>query len=117
MMADMARWLPLALILAMTLLACEATATPSSEPSAATASLSDAVEPSASAAPASTPPPPAEHRIGIRVVDGRAEFFDRLTDERWVPRGFNHWRWTFTGGYLMDATFRAGENALEDAKA
>jgi hypothetical protein len=42
----------------------------------------------------------AEHRIGVRVVDGVAELFDRATDERWVPRGFNHWRWALTGGYL-----------------
>ena len=36
-----------------------------------------------------TPTPP-EHRIGIRMVDGRAEFFDRATGSRFVPRGADH---------------------------
>ena len=112
----MARWLPPTMILAMALVACEATATPSSEASDVPASATTTLAPSASATPAPTPPPPAEHRIGIRMVDGRAEFHDRITDEEWVPRGFNHWQWAFTGGYLMDATFRAGENALDEAR-
>ena len=33
-----------------------------------------------------TPPPP-EHCIGVRVVDGVGEFYDRVTGERFVPRG------------------------------
>ncbi len=65
----------------------------------------------------SVPVEPSRHRIGIRTIDGEAEFYDRVTGERWVPRGFNHWRWTLTGGHLMDGTFRAGENSLDAAKA
>lgn len=58
-----------------------------------------------------------EHRIGVRSDgDGEAEFYDRVTGQQWVPRGFNHWRWTTTGGYLMDRTFRAGANDLDAAK-
>ena len=30
-----------------------------------------------------------EHRIGVRVVDGEGEFFDRATGETFVPRGAN----------------------------
>ncbi len=33
---------------------------------------------------------PPEHRIQVRVVDGRGEFYDRLTGEKFVPRGFNY---------------------------
>lgn len=32
-----------------------------------------------------------------------------------MPRGFNHWRWALEGGFLMDRTFRAGENGLAAA--
>jgi hypothetical protein len=32
------------------------------------------------------------HRIGVRVVGGTAEFFDRTTGGRWVPRGANYIR-------------------------
>lgn len=35
---------------------------------------------------------PAEHRIGIRVVDGVGEFYDRITNEKFVPRGNNYIR-------------------------
>jgi hypothetical protein len=33
-----------------------------------------------------------EHRIGVRVVDGVGEFYDRLTGEKFVPRGNNYIR-------------------------
>jgi hypothetical protein len=39
-----------------------------------------------------TPVPPPEHRIGIRVIDGEGEFYDRLTGQRFVPRGNNYIR-------------------------
>ena len=32
------------------------------------------------------------HRIGVRVVNGEGEFFDRLTGEKFVPRGNNYVR-------------------------
>lgn len=51
------------------------------------------VPPTATDTPAPTPTetPVAEitHQIGIRVVEGRGEFYDRLSEERFVPRGNN----------------------------
>ncbi|MCB2209834.1 discoidin domain-containing protein [bacterium] len=41
-------------------------------------------------APTPTPPPPAEHVISIRIVDGEAEFFNRNTGEKFIPRGTNY---------------------------
>ena len=105
-----------ALALALVLVACEPTAPRSASPSADGSASTASSSPTAVAS-ASSVAEPAEHRIGVRVVDGVAEFFDRATDERWVPRGFNHWRWALTGGFLMDETFRAGPNELEQAKA
>lgn len=42
--------------------------------------------------PTSSPPPytPPDHRIGIRVINGVGEFYDRNTDEKFVPRGMNY---------------------------
>lgn len=36
-----------------------------------------------------SPEPPPEHRIGVRVVDGVGEFYDRVTGEQFTPRGNN----------------------------
>lgn len=36
------------------------------------------------------PPPPAEHRIGIRQVAGKAEFYDKQTGQSFVVRGANY---------------------------
>ena len=33
--------------------------------------------------------PAVEHRIGIRLVDGNGEFYNRLSGERFTPRGTN----------------------------
>jgi hypothetical protein len=38
----------------------------------------------------STPQKQAEHRIGIRQVNGVGEFHDRQTDEKFIPRGVNY---------------------------
>lgn len=71
-----------------------------------------------STSPTTTTVPPApEHRIGVRVGESGGEFYDRTTGETWIPRGFNHWRWDRHNGYLMDRTFRAGANELDEAKA
>ena len=46
---------------------------------------------SPSPSPEKTEPAPLpEHRIGVRVVDGAGEFYDRLTGEKFIPRGNNH---------------------------
>lgn len=35
---------------------------------------------------------PPEHHIGIRVVDGAGQFYNRLTGEKFIPRGMNYVR-------------------------
>ena len=56
----------------------------------------DAVPPSQSQSSSATqsqpltPAAPAEHRIGVRVVDGVGEFYDRQTGEKFIPRGNNY---------------------------
>lgn len=62
-------------------------------------------------------PAPSEHRIGVRLGDDGPEFYDVETGDTWVARGFNHWRWVNQGGFLMDRTFRAGNNDLVGAMA
>ena len=37
-----------------------------------------------------TPNIAAEHRIGVRVVNGVGEFYDRLTGKKFIPRGNNY---------------------------
>jgi hypothetical protein len=39
-----------------------------------------------------TPSAPAAHRIGIRLINGAGEFYDRTTSEKFVPRGMNYIR-------------------------
>jgi len=34
--------------------------------------------------------PPPNHRIGVRVVNGAGEFYDRVTGKKFVPRGNNY---------------------------
>ena len=41
----------------------------------------------------STAPAPSEHRIAIRAVNGSPEFYDRVTGQKFVPRGAALWRW------------------------
>ena len=40
----------------------------------------------------STRKPELTHRIGVRVVAGIGEFYDRRTGEKFIPRGFNYVR-------------------------
>lgn len=54
-----------------------------------------------------------EHRIGIRVIDGHGEFYDRMTGEKFVPRGANYIRLAMQqglggGAYLAHSTFGPG---------
>jgi hypothetical protein len=68
--------------------------------------------------PAETPkiteptPTPAGHRIGVRVVDGVGEFYDRATGEKFVPRGSNYIRLENQqapgGSILFHSTFNTG---------
>ena len=77
------------LLIALLVAACESTPP---LPSASQIAVEPSEGSSAPSQPATAAPPtpPPAHRIGIRVVDGRGEFFDRLTGERFVPRGANY---------------------------
>jgi hypothetical protein len=46
----------------------------------------------------------AKHRIGVRVMDGDGQLFDRLTGRRFVPRGANYIRLDRAG----HSTFKVG---------
>ncbi len=75
--------------------ACTA-APPSTSAPSPPASIQPSPTPAATGSPlpteAPTPAGQVEHRIGVRVVDGAGEFFDRATGEPWVPRGNNYIR-------------------------
>ena len=47
--------------------------------------------PAATPTPTPTPAPPV-HRIGVRVVDGGGEFYNRITGDTFIPRGNNYIR-------------------------
>ena len=79
------------------------------------------------AAPAAAARAP-EHRIGVRVVDGDGEFFDRRTRARFVPRGNTYLRrglrdvngWTVAHQATFDVGVydaAAAERALAAMKA
>jgi hypothetical protein len=51
------------------------------------------------------------HRMGIRVVDGVAEFYDRMTGDKFIPRGYNYVRLSpifGTSGQMWEATLAPG---------
>lgn len=77
-----------AVALTFAVAACGGTASPLPSGSAAPASPSGAGA-TATPGPPTAAPPPVDHRIGVRVVDGSGEFYDRTTGERFVPRGAN----------------------------
>ena len=95
------------------------TARPSVTPQPATATPNPTpTTPISTASPASptptltpSPQPPAEHRIGVRVVDGMGEFYDRLTGQKFIPRGNNYIRLghqqTTSGSILYHSTFNS----------
>jgi Cellulase (glycosyl hydrolase family 5)/NedA-like, galactose-binding domain len=72
---------------------------------------------------------PAEHRIAVRVIDGSGELYDRLTGEKFIPRGNNYIRTANQRGYSGEwfnyhSTFNTGlynpaevETALGDMQA
>ena len=83
---------------------------------------------SATAMPTSTfLPGYVPHRIGVRVVAGVGEFYDRLSAEKFVPRGYNYVRLApihGTTGRLWEATLSPGfydpalaEEALQEMHA
>lgn len=90
-MGSQRRTARVAALLTLILAGCRPSAptpAPSPQPPASSAALGASPTP----APVSRPLPdaPPQHRIGIRQVNGAAEFFDRQTGERFVPRGVNY---------------------------
>ena len=57
---------------------------------ASTPSPLSATQPPITQTSIDTPPPQAEHRIGIRHVNGVGEFYDKQTGEKFIPRGANY---------------------------
>lgn len=56
-------------------------------------------QPPATQSATHTPQPQAEHRIGVRQVNGVGEFYDKQTGETFVPRGANYAFVPLGGGY------------------
>jgi hypothetical protein len=54
-----------------------------------------------------TPQPQAEHRIGVRQVDGVGEFYDKQTGETFTPRGANYGFVPLGNGYT-NLIFKVG---------
>ncbi len=100
-----------AILLAATVLACRR---PGEQPAAT---------PMPTAAPPPSPTALATHRIGVRVVGGEAEFYDRTTGERFVPRGNNYIRLAAHNppcqelSNIFHSTFNPGEYDPERAEA
>lgn len=90
----------------------QSSSTPTLSPPTATPTAT--VEPPPpTAVPSPTTEPLAEHRIGVRVVDGVGEFYDRVTGEKFVPRGNNYIRLAAQTGFsgepfVYHSTFNVG---------
>jgi len=86
-----------------------ATSTPTSIPTAPSLSTATLLPPtSVLPAPTAVLEPtvlPLEHRIAIRTIDGVGEFYDRITGEKFIPRGNNYIRVASQQGYSGEAIF------------
>jgi len=82
------RFGPVVGVLLLAVAACDRAPEPTPTPAPTAAPTAAPVEPTI----VPTPQPPPEHRIGVRVVEGVGEFYDRETGERFVPRGNNYIR-------------------------
>jgi F5/8 type C domain-containing protein/cellulase (glycosyl hydrolase family 5) len=76
------------LVLLLGLLGCNLGPKPGTAQPAASPTTSTSVETPAAADVTQSPDLP-QHRIAIRVVDGSGEFYDRLTGQKFTPRGNN----------------------------
>ncbi len=89
---------------------------PTTQPTAATTPVSTPV-PTITVTPKTQNP---EHRIAVRAVDGRNEFFDRVTGEKFIPRGYNYIRvapMSKTNPGLWHSTLNPGFYEPERAEA
>jgi hypothetical protein len=64
--------------------------------------------------PANIPLTPAEHHIAIRVVNGVGEFYNRVTGEKFVPRGMNYIR--LGAQTKMDGSATFGHSLFDPGK-
>lgn len=64
--------------------------------------------------PANIPLTPAEHHIAIHVVNGVGEFYNRVTGEKFVPRGMNYIR--LGAQTKMDGSATFGHSLFDPGK-
>jgi hypothetical protein len=115
-------WGFLAAVLVGVGLACNLTGrTELPTPSVTTPSIG-ATPGTASATATTGPGSSAGHRIGVRQGPAGPEFFDRVTEGRFVPRGANLWRWAYLerpaeDPALIDTMFNTSDlNQLDSAE-
>lgn len=83
-----------ALCFLLSLISCNLPTSPQSNPfSISPTSKAIQTSPPQNVTTPSTQNQPSQHRIGIRVVNGAGEFYDRVTSAKFVPRGAALWRW------------------------
>jgi hypothetical protein len=59
-------------------------------------------------------PVPAKHHIGVRVVNGVGEFYNRITGEKFIPRGMNYVR--LASQTKMDGSSTFGHSLFDPGK-
>ena len=79
----------LRLVVLLSILASCSTTPPQTLP-ASTPSVLPATQTPITETRTEPPPAQAEHRIGVRQVNGVGEFYDKQTNEKFVPRGGNY---------------------------
>jgi hypothetical protein len=99
-----------------------ATATPTPVGNPFTASpQTSATRAQSTPTPAASLAPITDHRIGVRDVNGSAEFYDRLTGVKFVPRGTALWRWKHwppgDQQNVIDTIFNTQNGQLDSALA
>lgn len=79
------RMLRLGVLASVALASCNLPASQTDAPPTANSTSVVAAQPAAN-----TPQLQAEHRIGVRQVNGVGEFYDKQTNEKFIPRGANY---------------------------
>ena len=101
---------------AVVLVACTAAGSPTPGPTDPARSAPPASAAHAASAAPSVLPPGVDHRIGVRVLEGAGELFDRVSGERFVARGTNLIRLAGGSHATLDPA-RYDPDRLEDALA
>lgn len=126
MLLKLIRWIP---IIVLTLGACkpatlplpaETEIIPMTIPVPATTLPPSTVPPTKAPTITLSPTPEPTHRIGVRVINGISEFYDRLTGVKFVPRGYNYIRlapMSQTNPGLWHSTLNPGLYEPERAEA